>query len=421
MAATVGAALTRLRRDGLADYLAPEHFEQLCRHSGHVWRERLLSPPVTLHLFLLQVLHGNVAINALRQLSGLCFSAASYCEARARLPLEALQRLLREHCQRALQLAAGPASPAAARIYIIDSTGCSLPDTPALRQRFGMPAPQQVGVSYPMAMVMGLLDLASGLFVRAALFPIFVHDQRGAAAAHQTLQAGDILVGDRAFCSYAHIALLVMRGVHCCLRVQQRRRVTSAGQVLWSKPDRCPPWMTPRQFHTLPFELNLRIVRYRIDHKGYRSKEVALVTTLLDPLQWSDQAIAHLYRQRWQIETCLAHLKTTMKMDTLKCKSAQGVIKELIIYLLVYNLVRLIMLRWARICGCSVRRISFIDALRLLGVQALGLTGVTRLVINPDRSGRRQLRVRRRRPKHFALLSHPRHQHPDANYYRRGG
>jgi hypothetical protein len=256
--------------------------------------------------------------------------------------------------------------------------------------------------------------------VRAGLFPIFVSDPRGAAEVHQDLRAGDILVGDRAFCSYAQIALLLARGVHCCLRRQQRG-VTRLGPVRWKKPYNCPPWMPPRQFHTLPFELLLRIVRYRIDHKGYRSKEVLLATTLLDQQRWSDASVAKLYQQRWQIETCFAHLKTTMKMDVLKCKSVQGVLKELIVYLIIYNLVRLVMLRWARICGCNVRRVSFIDALRLLCVRLLGLPGVNRLIINPDRSGRRQLRVRRRRPKHFALLTQPRAQQPDVNYYRRGG
>jgi hypothetical protein len=422
MAEMIQAALARLQRTGVQDYVSGGHFEQLCRENGHVWRHRILSPAVTLQLFLLQVLHGNIAINALRQLSGLCFTAASYCQARTRLPLAALQRLLSEHCQRALQLAAGGSSSSAGRIYVTDSTGCSLPDTPALRERFGMPAPQREGVSYPMAMVLGLIDLASGLFVRAALFPIFVNDQRGATAVHQTLRAGDLLVGDRAFCSYVQIALLMARGIHCCLRLHPTRKVAACGgTVRWNKPYQCPPWLGLQQFNTLPFEMNVRIVHYRIDHKGYRSKEVFVVTTLLDATRWSDAWIARLYQQRWQIETCLAHLKTTMKMDVLKCKSVQGVLKELIIYLMIYNLVRLVMLRWARTCGCSVCRVSFIDALRLLSVRWLGLPGVAQLIINPDRTGRRQLRVRRRRPKHFALLNQPRHHQPDINYYRRKG
>src|SRR5437868_2986385 len=171
MAGTIDAALARLRPGGLEHFVDSTAFEQHCRDCGHVWRRRVLGPAVTLQLLLLQVLHGNVAINALRQLSGISFAAASYCQARARLPL---------------------------------------------------------------------------------------------AAVHQALQPGDSLVGDRAFCSYAQIALLMMRGVHCCFRMQQRRRVDAAGVVRWSKPYAAAPWMSRRQFDTLAHELSVRIVRYQV-------------------------------------------------------------------------------------------------------------------------------------------------------------
>jgi hypothetical protein len=441
--ATIGRALMRLRRVGIDDQgehlLWPGRFEQLCREGGHRWRQRLFTPWTTLRLFLLQVLNGNVAINALRQLSGLSFAAGSYCEARTRLPLAALQRLLAELCDAALHQLADDdrrdggrdggrdGAGEGGRIYAVDSTGCSLPDTPALRRRFGLPAPARVGVSYPMAMVLGLLDLASGLFVRAAAFHLFVHDQRGVLAVHQALRDGDILVGDRAFCSFVHLALLAARGVSCCFRLHQSRLVPRrlrrpAGLVRWSKPRHRPVWMSHRQFAALlPRELTVRIVRHRIRRKGYRTRVVLLAASLrlLDEVAWSDRQIAELYRQRWQVETCFAHLKTTMKMDVLKCRSADGVLRELAVYLIVYNLVRLVMLRWARTCGAGVWRVSFIDAVRLLCVRALGLSGVPRLILNPDRTARRQLRVRRRRPKHFPLLTQPRRQQPGINYYRR--
>jgi hypothetical protein len=420
MAGTIGGALARLRRDGFEHLLPARRFEQLCRDSGHVWRRRVFTPPVTLQLFLLQVLHGNVAINALRQLCGLSFAGASYCQARARLPLAALQQLLLELSDSALRpsLGSGPGQ-AAGHVYVADGSGWSMPDMPALRRRFGLPAPGRVGVSYPTGMIMGLLDLASGLFVRAAAFSIFVHDQRGVLAVHDGLRRGDILVGDRAFCSFGHIALLNQRGVLCCFRLHQRRCTQRAGLRRWSNGRHRPAWMSVGQFATLPQELTVRIVRHPIRQKGYRTKVVLLATTLLDRSTWSDERVAELYRRRWQIETCFAHLKTTMKMDVLKCKAVDGVLKELAVYLIVYNLVRLVMLRWAQTCGVSVLRVSFIDALRLLCVRALGLAGVDRLILNPDRQGRRQLRVRRRRPKHFPLLSHPRSQQPDINYYRR--
>ena len=119
-----------------------------------------------------------------------------------------------------------------------------------------------------------------------------------------------------------------------------------------------------------------------------------------------------LYRRRWEIETCLGYLKTGMKMNVLKCRTVAGVMKELTVYLLVYNLVRLLMLRWAREHDVDVRRVSFIDACRLLAAWLSGLPGCDRLILNPDRTGRSQLRRVRRRPKKYTLLKAPRDTYP---------
>lgn len=413
------AALTRLRREGLEHLVLCERFEQLCRQGMGALRRRVLPPAVMLRLWVLQVVWGNVAINALRQLGGVSFAAASYCQARQRLPLAALGRLLAELCAAALGELRRD-SNSAPRVYVADSTNTSMADTPALRGLFGLPQPCRPGVSYPLAMVMGLLDLASGMFVRAAVFAAFVHDQRGVVAVHDALRSGDILVGDRAFCSYVHLALLQQRGIYGCFRLHQQRCAGRLGVVIWSKRRvRRPHGMTLGQFDALPDELAVRIVRLSITHQGYRSRVVLLATTLLDQEQWSDERLAGLYRQRWQIETCFAHLKGTMNMRVLKCRSEQGVLKELTVYLLVYNLVRLIMLRWASLSGVGVWRVSFIDALRLLGARSMGLAGVAELNVNPDRTGRRQLRVRRRRPRHYSWLTHPRSEQPDNSWFRR--
>jgi hypothetical protein len=101
-------------------------------------------------------------------------------------------------------------------------------------------------------------------------------------------------------------------------------------------------------------------------------------------------------------------MKTTMKMNVLKCQSLDGVMKELAVYALVYNLVRLAMLRAAERQGASVSRISLVDTLRWLCSRMLGLPGVQRLLINPYRPGRREPRVIRRRMKEFNLMKRPR-------------
>jgi hypothetical protein len=226
---------------------------------------------------------------------------------------------------------------------------------------------------------------------------------------HDCLQNGDILLGDRAFCSFVHLALLNARGIFACFRLHQRRKEQGGhGIVRWQRPKKPPAWMTLAQFITLPQWIDVRLMSYTLSQKGFRTQRVTIATTLLDEQLWPDAKLTELYGQRWRIEGCFNHLKTTMKMNVLKCKTLDGVLKELAIYLLVYNLVRLAMLRAAQDQIVGAERISFIDALRWLACQALGLTGVAKLIINPHRPGRWEPRVLRRRMKPYDLLTQPR-------------
>src|SRR5215204_4611905 len=166
MAITVLGARRRLHRMGLTDCLPEQRFEQLLSDAGVRWRRRVLTPAVVIRLFILQVLSGNVAINALRQLSGgtRCFSAAAFCKARGRLPLWALSQLLRELVTG--HVAEERPGGRASRVFVVDGSSVSLADTPSLRKRFGLPSNQKPGVGYPQASIVGLLDLVSGLFTR---------------------------------------------------------------------------------------------------------------------------------------------------------------------------------------------------------------------------------------------------------------
>jgi len=406
MAASMLGALARVARSS-ADHLALEpSFVQLCVDGGFHWRDRLLGPVVTLRLFLLQILHGNTAITHLRHLSGIAFASASYCDARIRLPLSALQSLLEKTVESARRLV--PADGVlGGRTVFVDGSSFSMPDTKPLRDHFGLQRCQKPGVGYPVGKIMGLLDAATGLFVKVIAYSLFTHDMRGIVGVHPWLKKGDILVGDRAFCSFAHFCLLTNAGVWGCFRLHQRRKTDRLGMVRWTKPDERPAWMSAAQFDALPLRIDVRLVKHHIDRPGFRTQVLLIATTLMGP-QWSDQDVADLYRRRWEIETCFNHLKTTMKMNVLKCQSVEGVMKELCIYLLVYNLVRIKMLNWALASGIDVRRVSFIDAWRFLAAWALGLVAVGRLIVNPLRPGRAEPRVVRRRPKKYTLLTKPR-------------
>ena len=165
--------------------------------------------------------------------------------------------------------------------------------------------------------------------------------------------------------------------------------------------------MSAEQFAALPPALVLRELRYRVARPGFRSRAITLVSTLLDAQRYRSAALAKLYRLRWRVETNLSHLKRTMKMDVLRCETVAGVMKELTMFALVYNLVRVVMCEAARRQRVEVDRISFVDALRWLTSAEPG-EPLPDLIVNPLRPGRIEPRVRKRRPKEYPLMKKPR-------------
>ena len=92
-----------------------------------------------------------------------------------------------------------------------------------------------------------------------------------------------------------------------------------------------------------------------------------------------------------------------MKMDVLRCETVEGVLKELAVFCLAYNLVRSAMADSARLRGVAPDRISLVDAVRwLIGVEE---APVTVLVVNPARPGRVDPRVKKRRPKQYMRMT----------------
>jgi hypothetical protein len=153
----------------------------------------------------------------------------------------------------------------------------------------------------------------------------------------------------------------------------------------------------------------LREVRYPIGRPGFRSRQITLVTTLLDAEVYRVADLADLYRQRWQVETSLAHLKTTMRMEVLHGQTVPGVLKELTIFAMVYNLVRMVMWHSTILQHLAMERISFLDALRWLSAPSTGLPLIA-LIVNPARPYRVEPRVKKRRSKSFPLMIKPRQE-----------
>jgi hypothetical protein len=431
---TILPALRQVRED-LVNILDRTAVERLCREVGHRWRDRELDPYTTLHLFILQVLNTNTAMAHLPHLSGERFTASAYCQARQRLPLELFARLV-DRFTRKLNGVDGVSRWRGHRVWLTDGSGFSMPDTPALQAHFGQPGNQKPGCGFPVAHVLALLDAHTGFLRDVIAAPLRTHDLAQAGELHPKLSANDIVVADRGFCSYAHLALISQANLHAVFRIHHRqivdfrphrpsavegdgpgrptsrwvRRLGYRDQLVeWQKPPSPPRWMWSGPFAELPDSMVVRELRWRIRDRGCRVREITLVTTLLDPERYPAAEIAGLYRQRWQVEVDLRDLKITLGMDVLKGHKVETIMKEMLVFVLVYNLVRLVVQKSSRRQRVAPHRISFIDALRWLQPPKPARV-LPDLIVNPQRPGRVEPRCIKRRMKEYRLMTSPRRE-----------
>jgi Transposase DDE domain len=434
MALSIPQVLRQFKAD-VAKAVSAETITKICGYLHYTWRDRVLDPVTTVHVFLLQILHGNTACAALPRLAGLCFTAGAYCSARMRLPLALFEDLLERVCDALFPEIQNNGRWRGHRTWHIDGSSFSMPDTPELQGYFGQPSNQGKGCGFPVAHILTLFHADTGLLQKVLPSPMRTHDMRHAATMHPELDAGDILLADRGFASFVHLVLLFLRDMHGVFRCHQKqivnfrvnrkhtdknkpkkrmprsRYVKRLGRydqlVEYVKPKTRPKWMDAGTYASLPETLLVRELRFLTPQKGHRTKVITLVTTLLDPIAYPKAALADLYLSRWRIEVNLDHLKTTMGMAVLHCKTRDGVLKELYMFALAYNLIRLVMLEASRLQKVPPDRISFIDALRWLR-DAQGETKLTPLVVNPFRPDRLEPRVIKRRMKEYNLMRKPR-------------
>ena len=349
-----------------------------------------------------------------------------YCKARQRLPLGLIETLAQE-----VAATAQAAAPAHWRwrerqIKLIDGTTVSMPDTAANQTAFPQNCHQKPGLGFPQARIVGVISLSTGCvshWTLSACEGRGAHELLHLWQLRDSLQAGDVVIADRAYGSYFLIAALQQRGVDCVIREHQRRkdelgRAVPLGindqRLTWDKPQR-PSWMDADTYAAIPGQLTVRQVRDR---------EWKLTTTLTDPAVTAASEIAWLYRQRWQIELDFRSIKCEMKMDILRCKTPPMVQKEIGAHLLGYNLIRAAMAQAASAKMSLPRQLSFAAARRAVAAlqeqvrhnphrnfsaahaALLHRIADARL---PHRPNRIEPRALKRRPSNYALLTLPRH------------
>jgi hypothetical protein len=434
--------------DGLpfAAVLSAERIQVALREEKATWREEVYTPLLTLWAFLSQVVcpDGSCCAAVARVLAWLVSrdeapctpQTGPYCKARQRLPESLLQRLVRETGRGLHNEAPAEWLWKGRRVKLVDGTTVSMPDTPANQAAYPQHTAQAPGLGFPIARLVVVFCLACGNVLDAALGR-YQGKQAGETALlrglESALEPGDVLLGDRCYGGWFDLALLHERGVDAVVRLHQQRgcdfrrgrRLGPNDHVVeWIKPTQRPEWMDEATYARLPDRLLLREVRVRVAQAGFRTDCLVVVTTLLDPAVTAAD-LAELYRARWHAELDLRSLKVPLNLDVLRCKTPAMVRKEVWARLMAYNLIRTVMARAALGFDCAPRSLSFTGALQSLRAFAERLVAANpstapelydwlmiAIASHPvgDRPNRVEPRKRKRRPKHYPLLTQPRAQ-----------
>lgn len=398
-------------------------------------RERLFPPTETLSMFLAQALSSDGSCQQVvdeamvkRVLGGLTpgsTDTAAYCKARARLPLEMVSTLARQTGQMLAEGAPGWWHWQGRPVRLIDGATVTLADTPDNQAAFPQSGSQKPGLGFPICRVATLLCLGSGALLDAATGPCQGKggdEQTLLRSMLDTLQEGDILLGDAFFPTYFLLCELSARGIDGLFEQQGARRRSSDFRVgkklgardhliVLSKPKVRPDWMSQEAYDQAPASLSVREIA---------AGAKVMVTTFVCPKATPVRLLKVLYRSRWNVELDLRHIKTTLGMEKLRCKSPEMALKELWVYLLAYNLIRLLMAQSALLADQIPRQLSFKHTLQIWMAwqqhasdtyDAVAINALLVLIAEPRvgmRPGRIEPRAIKRRPKPFPLLMKPR-------------
>ena len=353
-----------------------------------VWFDRIYSPLVTLWVFLGQVLSTDHSCRAavarliahrLACGQSSCSAATgAYSQARKRLP-EKFFSAVACLVGRALDSKADPKWLwKGHRVYMFDGTTVTMPDTPENQAAYPQVYNQKSGLGFPIARIGAIISLSCGAVLNVGFCRYAGKGQGEVSLLRRMwdiLNPGDILLVDSLMSNWAGIVMLQQRGFELVSRLNKAnrqadfRRGKRLGKddhiVRWKKPSsiRSVDWKT---YKSLPEYLTIREIRFRVEQRGFRTKAIVIVTTLLAPKEMTKDDLANLYRARWNNELDLRSIKTTMQMDVLRCKTSELVHKEIWTHILAYNLIRTIMAQTAIKHDIEPRTISFKGALQTL-------------------------------------------------------
>jgi len=362
-------------------------------------------------------------------------STSAYCQARAKLNESCLASVLTNTASHLTKQAIHNKLNNR-RVIVVDGTGLSMPDTQQNQECWPQPASQKAGCGFPQLRVCACFCLQTGALINYEYGDHKTSELPMLRKQHKYFKKGDIFLGDKGFCSYFDLAQFKQIDVDSVISLARRKPMSTSSAIkVLDEDDLLISWPRPRRHHKasyskeqwqqLPEELTLRQIKVKVQQPGFRCKSFYIITTLLDPHMYPKHEVAELYLQRWDVELFFRDIKTTMGMDILKCVSPTMIKKEILMYFIVYNCIRFLMIQSSEKHNKPIRKISFkstIQTLRQWEPHINQCRHDSRKMVNAmhkildsiavdilyQRLGRREPRCLKRRPKTYDRMNRPR-------------
>lgn len=412
--------------------LKSDHIASIIERNIPAYRERIFTPTVTLAMFIKQALNfdrscvsvvNDFIIDNINELPrNISKSTGSFCRSRQKLPLKLIKELV-HYTGSAITEKIHNRSDIEGNIYLIDGTTFTLPDTIKNQEKYPQQFAQKAGLGFPICRSLGIFCLESGAIINAEIAP---YKGKGASehsmlrAILNTFKKGDLIIGDALYSSYWLLAYLQRNGINGVFQqngARAKKNDFRTGKTMgkcdhivsYDRPQR-PEWMTIEQYQSTPKTIEVR--ELKVKHK-------IIVTTLFEAEKHSKSDIAKLYQSRWNIEVDFRNLKTTMGMSELSCKSPEMCEKEIWVYFLANNIIRILMAQTAKKFKLKIRGISFKNTLQVWNSVTSKFKNAMMIIEDflfliaghqvGKRPGRLEPRAIKRRASAYSLLMVPRH------------
>lgn len=403
--------------------LPPKRIKQIAQELGYDFRNRLLTPPVTVFHMLNAAFSREKSFQSAWHNIGETGRSGSLAKARQRVPLKVWQGLHQETFHQIEQEFNDAISWRGHRVIGVDGTCVSMSDEAELVKVLGKSDSKHGASRFPIARVVFSFMLNPLVAVRHEIGSWRTSEDALFSNLVKQLRPGDLIIGDRRYAGakkyaeYTRAGLEFITRAHAQLKVAALKVIKRLGKNDFIAELPIAPRYR-RQDSRLPQSILVRMIKAKVKVRGKKTA-IWLVTSLLDNKKYPAEEIKLWYKRRWKVEGLIEEIKIALGADVLRSKTAEGIHKELYARVIAFNLTHWVILKTCRKYQKSPERISVCATIRLTATYSLKMSAAPAQRVDflyeellekiafasvLHRPGRVEPRMKRRDQKHYPIL-----------------